>query len=143
MVHRNVSLVKFVVDCCNLDQFAGRPTRVGKMTDRGHEFTVHLKGKAALKGKEEFRLQFVSFKKSIYDIGNPDFIRSELQKLKSLADNAIQEFIDWMNLTVEAEEINEITRQQYELQGSWEKVRATALSRLEFLEVKEKKQFIK
>ena len=38
---------------------------------------------------------------------------------------------------VEAEEINEITRQQYELQGSWEKVRATALSRLEFLEVKE------
>ena len=90
-----------------------------------------------MKGKEEFRLQLVSFEKSIYDIGNPDFIRSELQKLKSLADNAIQGFIDWMNLTVEAEEINEITRQQYELQGSWEKVRATALSRLEFLEVKE------
>ena len=137
MVQRNVSLVKFVVDRCNLDQFAGRPTRVRKMTDRGREFTVHLKRKAALKGKEEFRLQFVSFKKSIYDIGNPDFIRSELQKLKSLADNAIQEFIDWMNLTVEAEEINEITRQQYELQSSWEKVRATALSRPEFLEVKE------
>ena len=107
------------------------------MTDRGREFTVHLKRKAALKGKEEFRLQLVSFEKSIYDIGNPDFIRSELQKLKSLADNAIQGFIDWMNLTVEAEEINEITRQQYELQSSWEKVRATALSRLEFLEVKE------
>ena len=137
MVQRNVSLVKFVVDCCNLDQFAGRPTRVRKMTDRGREFTVHLKRKAALKGKEEFRLQLVSFEKSIYDIGNPDFIRSELQKLKSLADNAIQGFIDWMNLTVEAEEINEITRQQYELQSSWEKVRATALSRLEFLEVKE------
>ena len=143
MVQRNVSLVKFVVDCCNLDQFAGRPTRVRKMTDRGREFTVHLKRKAALKGKEEFRLQFVSFEKSIYDIGNPDFIRSELQNLKSLADNAIQEFIDWMNLTEEAEKINEITRQQYELQGSWEKVRATALSHLEFLEVKEKKQFIK
>ena len=107
------------------------------MTDRGREFTVHLKRKAALKGEEEFRLQFVSFEKSIYDIGNPDAIRSELQKLKSLADNAIQGFIDWMNLTVEAEEINEITRQQYELQSSWEKVRATALSRLEFLEVKE------
>ena len=137
MVQRNVSLVKFIVDCCNLDQFAGRPTRVRKMTDRGREFTVHLKRKAALKGKEEFRLQLVSFEKSIYDIGNPDFIRSELQKLKSLADNAIQGFIDWMNLTVEAEEINEITRQQYELQSSWEKVRATALSRLEFLEVKE------
>lgn len=137
MVQRNVSLVKFIVDCCNLDQFAGRPTRVRKMTDRGREFTVHLKRKAALKGKEEFRLQLVSFEKSIYDIGNPDVIRSELQKLKSLADNAIQGFIDWMNLTVEAEEINEITRQQYELQGSWEKVRATALSRLEFLEVKE------
>ena len=42
-----------------------------------------------------------------------------------------------MNLTVEAEEINEITCQQYELQSSWEKVRATALSRPEFLEVKE------
>lgn len=137
MVQRNVSLVKFIVDCCNLDQFAGRPTRVRKMTDRGRESTVHLKRKAALKGKEEFRLQLVSFEKSIYDIGNPDVIRSELQKLKSLADNAIQGFIDWMNLTVEAEEINEITRQQYELQGSWEKVRATALSRLEFLEVKE------
>ena len=137
MVERNVSLVKFIVDCCNLDQFAGRPTRVRKMTDRGREFTVHLKRKAALKGKEEFRLQLLSFEKSIYDIGNPDVIRSELQKLKSLADNAIQGFIDWMNLTVEAEEINEITRQQYELQGSWEKVRATALSRLEFLEVKE------
>ena len=133
MVQRNVSLVKFVVDCCNLDQFAGRPTRVRKMTDRGREFTVHLKRKAPLKGKEEFRLQLVSFEKSIYDIGNPDFIRSEIQKLKSLADNATQGFIDWMNLTVEAEEINEITRQQYELQGSWEKVRAMALSRLEYL----------
>ena len=88
---------------------------------------------AAFQGKEEFRLPLVSPEKSSYDIGNPDFIRSELQKLKSLADNAIQEFIDWMNLTVEAEEINEITRQQYELQGSWEKVRAMALSRLEYL----------
>ena len=107
------------------------------MTDRGREFTVHLKRKAALKGKEEFRLQLVAFEKSIYDIGNPDFIRSEVQKLKSLADNAIQGFIDWMNLTVEAEEINEITRQQYELQSSWEKVRATALSRQETLEAKE------
>ena len=64
------------------------------MTDRGREFTVHLKRKAALKGKEEFRLELVSFEKSIYDIGNPDFMRSELQKLKSLADNAIQGFID-------------------------------------------------
>ena len=70
------------------------------MTDRGHEFTVHLKGKAALKGKEEFRLQLEFFEDSIYDIGNPDFIRSELQKLKSLADNAVQGLIDWMNLTV-------------------------------------------
>lgn len=67
MVERNVSLVKFIVDCCNLDQFAGRPTRVRKMTDRGREFTVHLQRKAALKGKEEFRLQLVSFEKSIYD----------------------------------------------------------------------------
>ena len=107
------------------------------MTDRGREFTVHLKRKAALKGKEEFRLQLVAFEKSIYDIGNPDFIRNEVQKLKSLADNAIQGFIDWMNLTVEAEEINEITRQQYELQSSWEKVRATVLCRLEILEAKE------
>ena len=137
LVQRNVILVKFVVDCCNLDRFAGRPTRVRKMTDGGREFTVHLKRKAALKGKEEFRLQLVSFEKSVYDISNPDFIRSELQKLKSLSDNEIQGFIDWMNLTVEAEEMNEISRQQYELQSSWEKVRATAPSRLEFLEVKE------
>ena len=64
------------------------------MTDRGREFTVHLKRKAALKGKEEFRLQLVAFEKSIYDIGNPDFIRSEVQKLKSLADNAMQGFIE-------------------------------------------------
>ena len=85
----------------------------------------------ALKGKEEFLLQLVFFENSIYDIGNPDFIRSELQKLKSLADNAVQGLIDWMNLTVKAEEINEITRQQYELQSSWEKVRSTVLSRLE------------
>ena len=47
---------------------------------------------------------------------------------KSLADNAVQGLIDWMNLTVKAEEINEITRQQYELQSSWEKVRSTVLS---------------
>ena len=99
MVQRNVSSVKFVVDCCNLDQFSGRPTRVCKMTDRGREFTIHLKRKAALTGKYEFCLQLVSFEKSIYDIGNPDFIRSELQKLKSLADNAIQGFIDSMNVT--------------------------------------------
>ena len=85
----------------------------------------------ALKGKEEFLLQLVFFENSIYDIGNPDFIRSELQKLKSLADNAVQGLIDWMNLTVKAEEINEITRQQYELQSSLEKVRSTVLSRLE------------
>ena len=58
-----------------------------------------LKRKAVLKGKEEFRLPLVSFEKSRYDVGNPDFIRSELQKLKSLADNAIQGFIDSMNLT--------------------------------------------
>ena len=69
------------------------------MTDRGREFTIHLKRKAALKGKEKFCLQLVCFEKSIYDIGDPDFIRSELQKLKSLADNAIQRFIDSMNLT--------------------------------------------
>ena len=99
MVQRNFSLVKFVVDCCNLDQFSGRLTRVRKMADRGREFTVHLKRKAALKGKEEFRLLLVSFEKSSYDLGNPDFIRSELQKLKSLADNAIPGFIDSMNLT--------------------------------------------
>ena len=54
---------------------------------------------AAFQGKEEFRLPLVSLEKSSYDIGNPDFIRSELQKLKSLADNAIQGFIDSMNLT--------------------------------------------
>ena len=84
LVQRNVSLVKFVVDCCNQDQFAGRPTRVRKMTDRGREFTVHLKRKAALKGEEESRLQLVSFNKSIYDTGNPDFTRSELQKFKAL-----------------------------------------------------------
>ena len=137
MVQRTVRLVKFVVHCCNLDQLAGRPTRVRKMTDRGRELTVHLKRKAALKGEEESRLQLVSFNKSIYDTGNPDFTRSELQKFKSLEDNAIQGLIDWMNLTVEAEEINEITCQQYELQSSSEKVRATALSRPEFLEVKE------
>ena len=69
------------------------------MTDRGREFTIHLKKKAALKGKEEFCLQLVFFEKSIYDIGNHDFIRSELQTLKSLADNAIQGFIDSMSLT--------------------------------------------
>ena len=137
LVQRIVRLVKFVVHCCNLDQFAGRPTRVRKMSDRGREFTVHLKRKSALKGEEESRLQLVSFEKSIYDTDNPDFIRSELQKFKSLEDNAIQGFIDWMNLTVEAEEINEITCQQYELQSSWEKVRATALSHPQFLEVKE------
>ena len=69
------------------------------MTERGREFTVQLKRKAVLKGKEEFRLPLVSFEKSSYDIGNPDFILSELQKLKSLADNAIPGFIDSMNLT--------------------------------------------
>ena len=42
-----------------------------------------------------------------------------------------------MNLTVEAEEINEVTRQQYELQSSWEKVCTTVLSRLEILEAKD------
>ena len=107
------------------------------MTEKGREFTVQLKRKAALKGKEEFRLQLVSFEKSIPDIWNPEVIRSELQKLKRQADNAIQGFIDWMNLTAETREINYITSEQYKLQSSWEEVRATALSRLEFLEIKD------
>ena len=104
------------------------------MTKKGREFTVQLKRKAALKGKEEFRLQLVSFEKSISDIWNPEAIRSELQKLKRQADNSIQGFIDWRNLTAETREINGITGEQYELQSSWEKVRATALGHLEFLE---------
>ena len=42
-----------------------------------------------------------------------------------------------MNLTAETREINDITGEQYELQSSWKKVRATALSRLECLEFKD------
>ena len=42
-----------------------------------------------------------------------------------------------MNLTAETGEINEITGEQNELQSSWEKVRATALRSLEFLEFKD------
>ena len=49
----------------------------------------------------------------------------------------MQEFVNWLNLAKEPEEINKITNEQHEVQSSWEKIRAASSHRLERLGLKE------
>ena len=51
-----------------------------------------------------------------------------------MADNASQEFVDCLNLTADPGEISKITSEQQELNVAWEKIRAEALHRLDYLD---------
>ena len=75
--------------------------------------------------------------KLITESSDREALQSELQALNNSADKTIQEFVNWLNLAKEPEEINEITNEQHEVQNSWEKIRADASYRLERLELKE------
>ena len=119
----------------NLDQSSVRPTRLRKMTEKGREFTLEVRKKAALDYKREFRRKLLE--KLITESSDHEALQSELQALKNSADKTIQEFVNWLNLAKEPEEINEIMNEQHEVQNSWEKIFANASYRLERLELKE------
>ena len=121
----------------NLDQSSVRPTRLRKMTEKGREFTLEVWKKAALDYKKEFRRKLLVVEKLITESSDREVLQSELQALKNSADKTIQEFVNWLNLAKEPEEINEITNEQHEVQNSWEKIFADASYRLERLELKE------
>ena len=121
----------------NLDQSSVRPTRLRKMTEKGREFTLEVRKKAALDYKKEFRRKLLVVEKLITESSDREALQSELQALKNSADKTIQEFVNWLNLAKEPEEINEITNEQHEVQNSWEKIFADASYRLERLELKE------
>ena len=121
----------------NLDQSSVRPTRLRKMTEKGREFTLEVQKKAVLDYKKEFRRKLLVVEKLITESSDREALQSELQALKNSADKTIQEFVNWLNLAKEPEEINEITNEQHEVQNSWEKIFADASYRLERLELKE------
>ena len=73
----------------------------------------------------------------ITESSDHEALQSELQALENKADKRMQEFVNWLNLAKEPEEINEITKEQHEVQNSWEKIRGNASYRLERLELKE------
>lgn len=114
-----------------------RPTRLQKMSEKGHEFTLEVRKKAALDSKKEFRRKLLVVEKLITESTEREALQSELQTLKNSADETIQEFVTWLNLAKEPDEINEITNEQHEVQSSWEIIHATASHRLEHLELKE------
>ena len=121
----------------NLDQSSVRPIRLRKMTEKGRELTLEIRKKAALDHKNEFRRKLLVVEKLITVSSDREALQSELQALKNSADKTLQEFVNWLNLAKEPEEINEITNEQCEVQNSWEKISADASSRLERLELKE------
>ncbi|KAK2551652.1 hypothetical protein P5673_027433 [Acropora cervicornis] len=107
------------------------------MTEKGHEFTLEIRKKAALDYKKKFRRKLLVVEKLITESSDREALQNELQALKNSADKTLQEFVNWLNLAKEPEEINEITNEQYEVQTSWEKISADASYRLERLELKE------
>ena len=107
------------------------------MTEKGHEITLEIRKKAALDYNKEFRRKLLVVEKLITESSDREALQSELQALKNSADKTLQEFVNWLNLAKEPEEINEITKEQYEVQNSWEKISADASYRLERLELKE------
>ena len=107
------------------------------MTEKGHEFTLEIRKKVALDYKKKFRRKLLVVEKLITESSDREALQNELQALKNSADKTLQEFVNWLNLAKEPEEINEITNEQYEVQTSWEKISADASYRLERLELKE------
>ena len=90
------------------------------MTEKGREFTLEIRKKAALDHKKEFRRKLLVVEKLITDSSDRKASQSELQALKNSADKTLQEFVNWLNWAKEPVEINEITNEQYEVQNSWE-----------------------
>lgn len=114
-----------------------RPIRLRKMTEKGREFTLEIRRKTALDCKKEFRRKLLVVEKLISESSDREALQSGLDALKNSADETIQEFVNWLNVAKEPDEINEISNEQHELQSSWEKIRAAASHRLERLELKE------
>ena len=104
------------------------------MTEKGRQFTLESRRKAALDGKRKFNRKLLLFENLLSESRSRDAIKSELQTLKVLAENTSQEFVDCLNLTTETEDISAITSEQQDLQVSWERIRSKALHRLDYLD---------
>ena len=62
----------------NLDQSSVRPTRLRKMTERGREFTLEIRKKAALDYKKEFRRKLLAVEKLITESSDREALQSLL-----------------------------------------------------------------
>ena len=104
------------------------------MTEKGRKFTLELRKKAALDSKRKFEHEVCLFERLIAESKSHEVIKKRLQALKVFSENTLQEFVNCLNLTTDPGEISEITSKQQEVQVSWEKIRAGALRRLDYLD---------
>ena len=104
------------------------------MTEKGRQFTLESRRKAALDGKRKFNRKLLLFEKLVSESRSRDAIKSELQALKVLVENTSQEFVDCLNLATDTEDISTITSEQQDLHVSWERIRSKALHRLDYLD---------
>ena len=104
------------------------------MTEKGRQFTLESRRKAALDGKRKFNRKLLLFEKLVSESRSRDAIKSELQALKVLVENTSQEFVDCLNLATVSEDKSTITSEQQDLHVSWERIRFKALHRLDYLD---------
>ena len=104
------------------------------MTEKGRQFTLESRRKAALDGKRKFNRKLLLFEKLVSESRSRDAIKSEWQALKVLVENISQEFVDCLNYATDTEDISTITSEQQDLHVSWERIRFKALHRLDYLD---------
>ena len=100
------------------------------MTEKGRQFTLESRRRAALDGKRKFNRKLLLLR-------SRDAIKGELQALKVLVENTLQEFVDCLNLATNTEEISTITSEKQDLHVSWERIRSKALHRLDYLDLRD------
>ena len=101
------------------------------MIEKGRQFTLESRRKAALDGKRKIQSQTSCVWKPNLRVEKP---RRHQEALNVLTENTSQEFVDCLNLATDTEDINTITSEQQDLHASWERIRSKALHRLDYLD---------
>ena len=78
--------------------------RPWEMTEKGRQFTLESRRKAAFEGKRKFNQTSSVWKTSLQVKKPPQAIKSELQALKVLVENTSQELVDCLNLATDTED---------------------------------------
>ena len=76
------------------------------MTEKGRQFTLESRRRAALDSKRKFNRKLLLFEKLVSELRSRDATKSELQALKVLVENTLQEFVDCLNLATNTEDIH-------------------------------------